>query len=55
MDELQDLLEQRIEYIEENYESPEKEIRIKEVNLMLLHISTENLNRLTDENRNRSN
>jgi hypothetical protein len=46
-EELESLLDERIKYIEKNYDSPEKEIRIKEVKLIQFHISTTLLNDLT--------
>jgi hypothetical protein len=49
MDKLEELLRQRIDVINQTYNSPEKEIRIKEVKLILLHVSMENLNNLCDE------
>lgn len=49
MEKLEELLRQRIDIINQTYDSPEKEIRIKEVNLVLLHVSIENLNKLCDE------
>jgi len=49
MEELEKLLEQRIEYIKKTYDEPEKEIRIREVNLTLYYVKMINLNSLINQ------